>query len=225
MKLSFNFAKNISIRYTLTLFLTLILVLSSCCHQELLNLTTAKNRVKQYYEGGQYDKELDEIVADAKKKFSKIEVKTNSAVIFDVDDTVLLNYEASKKMGFGYIQSIVDEWVSSAQVPAIPQVKDLYDYLLQTGVKIIFLTGRFQDEYDYTYQNLINEGFTTFDTLIVRRPEEQKLPAVEFKSNVRTALTEQGYEIVGNVGDQWTDLDGPYSGIKIKIPNYLYQTK
>jgi predicted secreted acid phosphatase len=119
-------------------------------------------------------------------------------------------------------------WMNGCQVHRFLQflqVKDLYDYLLQKNAKIIFLTGRFQEEYDYTFQNLINEGFTTFDTLIVRRPEEQKLPAVEFKSNVRTALTQQGYDIIGNVGDQWTDLDGPYSGIKIKIPNYLYITK
>jgi len=214
--------------YRASLFLLIIssfLFLSSCCRQELLNLTTAKDLVKNYYEGGQFDKELDEIIADAKKKFSKVEVKPNSAVIFDIDDTVLLNYEASKKMGYGYVKSMVDEWVSSAQVPAIPQVKALYEYLLQRDVKIIFLTGRFSDEYDYTFQNLVNEGFTTFDTLIVRRPEEQKLPAVEFKSNVRTTLTQKGYDIIGNVGDQWTDLDGPYSGIKIKIPNYIYETK
>ena len=214
--------------YRASLFLLIIsssLFLSSCCHEELLNLTTAKDRVKQYYEGGQYDKELDEIVSDAKQKFGGIEVRSNSVVIFDIDDTALLNYEGSKKMGYGYVKSMVDEWVSSAEVPAIPQVKDLYDYLLQRDVKIIFLTGRFHDEYDYTYQNLMNEGFTTFDTLIVRRPEEQKLPAVEFKSNVRTALTQKGYDIIGNVGDQWTDLDGPYSGIRVKIPNYIYETR
>ncbi|MFO7526613.1 MAG: HAD family acid phosphatase [Ignavibacteriaceae bacterium] len=210
---------------TLTLFLTLTLLLNSCCREELLNLTTAKDIVKHYYEDGQFDKELDKIVADAKKQFDKIEVKPNSAVIFDVDDTVLLNYEGSKKMGYGYVKNMVDEWVSTAQVPAILQVKDLYDYLLQRNVKIIFLTGRFHDEYEYTFQNLINEGFTTFDTLIVRRAEEQKLPAIEFKSNVRTALTQKGYDIIGNVGDQWTDLDGLYSGTKIKIPNYLYITK
>ena len=197
-------------------------VFYSCCSVELQNLSDAKAQVQQYYEGGQYDKDLKEIIEDAKDKFSKVEVKQNSAVVFDVDDTVLLNYEASKKMGFGYVKDISDKWVSSAEVPAIPQVKDLYNYLLNKNIKIIFLTGRFHNEYDYTYQNLLNEGYKEFDTLIVRKPEEQKLTAVEFKSNVRTALTKQGYEIIGNVGDQWSDLEGPYSGIKIKIPNYLY---
>jgi len=41
----------------------------------------------------------------------------------------------------------------------------------------------------------------------------------------KTELTNQGYEIVGTVGDQWTDLNGPYSGIQIKLPNYLYEIK
>lgn len=205
------------------IFLVLIFLLSSCCRNELTNLTTAKELVQRYYEGGQFDKELNEIIADAKKQFDKVEVKSNSTVIFDVDDTVLLNYEASKKMGFGYVKSIVDEWVSSAKVPAIPQVKNLYNYLVQRGFKIIFLSGRFYNEYDYTFQNLVNQGFTVFDSLIVRNPDEQKLPTAEFKSNIRKVLTEKGFNIIGNVGDQWTDLNGGNSGVQVKIPNYLYE--
>ncbi len=220
------YKKGLDNRIIISVFITVFaFVFYSCCSVELQNLTNAKKKVQQYYESGQYDKELNEIIADAKSKFSKIETKQNSAVIFDIDDTALLNYEASKEMGFGYVKDISDKWVSSAKVPAIPQVRDLYNYLLNRNIKIIFLTGRFNNEYDYTYQNLINEGYTTFDTLIVRSPEEKKLPAVEFKSNVRTALMKHGYEIIGNVGDQWSDLNGPYSGIQIKLPNYLYEIK
>ena len=91
--------------------------------------------------------------------------------------------------------------------------------------KIIFLTGRNSNEYDVTYKNLIQEGYTTFDTLITQSKDDQKLKPQEFKSKVRTELTNQGYEIIGTVGDQWTDLNGPYSGIQIKIPNYLYEIK
>lgn len=217
------YKKVLNNRIITSVFITVsAFVFYSCCSIELQNLSDAKKRVQQYYEGGQYERDLKEIIENAKEKFSKVEVKQNSAVVFDVDDTALLNYKASKEMGFGYVKDISDKWVSSAKVPAIPQVKDLYNYLLSRNIKIIFLTGRFNNEYDYTYKNLLNEGFTKFDTLIVRRPEEEKLFAVEFKSNVRTELTKQGYEIIGNVGDQWSDLEGPYSGIKIKIPNYLY---
>lgn len=202
-----------------------VLLLTSCCRQELMNLTTAKDKVKKYYEDGQFDRDLDKIIADAKIRIDELNIQHNSVVIFDVDDTALLNYEGSRRMGFGYVKSLVDEWVAGATVPAIPQVRDLYRYLLKKNIKIVFLTGRFHYEYEYTFKNLVNEGYTSFDTLIVRRPEEQELPATEFKSNVRTALTQRGFKIIGNVGDQWTDLEGPYSGIKIKVPNYLYETR
>ncbi|MDT3695515.1 MAG: HAD family acid phosphatase [Ignavibacterium sp.] len=213
-------------RSIIFIFITVsCVVFYSCCPTELQNLSAAKKQVEHYYEDGLFDKELDEIIADAKMKFSKVEVKQNSAVIFDVDDTALLNYESSKKMGFGYVKDIVDKLVSNAKVPAIHQVRDLYSYLLSRNIKIIFLTGRFSNEYDYTFQNLVYEGYSKFDTLIVRRAGEEKLSAVEYKSNTRTALTQQGYEIIGNVGDQWSDLEGPFSGIKIKIPNYLYEIR
>ena len=68
-------------------------------------------------------------------------------------------------------------------------------------------------------------GYTGFDTLLTQRADEQNLKSQEFKSKKRAELTQQGYEIIGTVGDQWTDLNGPYSGIQIKLPNYLYEIK
>ena len=111
------------------------------------------------------------------------------------------------------------------KAPAIPQVKELYNYLLAKGAKIIFLTGRNIPEYNVTYKNLKQEGFEVFDTLITQREYEYELSAQEFKSSKRKELTGEGYEIIGTVGDQWSDLNGEYHGIQIKIPNYLYLIK
>jgi acid phosphatase class B len=101
-------------------------------------------------------------------------------------------------------------------------VKVLYDFLLSKGAKIIFLTGRNFYEYEVTHQNLKNTGYTDFDTLITQIGDETKMKARDFKSGKRHWLTEQGYEIIGTVGDQRSDLEGEYHGIQIKIPNYLY---
>ena len=90
---------------------------------------------------------------------------------------------------------------------------------------MFFLTGRNSSEYDVTHKNLLQAGYTEFDTLITQRAYEQGLKSLEFKSKKRTEFTKQGYEIIGTVGDQWTDLNGPYSGIQIKLPNYLYEVK
>ncbi|RPI59241.1 MAG: hypothetical protein EHM44_12475 [Ignavibacteriales bacterium] len=101
----------------------------------------------------------------------------------------------------------------------------MFTFIFSTkDLKLFFSLAEIQ-EYDVTYKNLIQEGYSGFDTLITQSKEDQKLKAQEFKSKVRTELTNQGYEIVGTVGDQLTDLNGPYSGIKIKLPNYLYEIK
>ncbi|MCJ7649469.1 MAG: hypothetical protein MUP85_12705 [Candidatus Lokiarchaeota archaeon] len=209
--------------------LLILLVIIPSCSPKIANLRTAKDIVKDYYESGKYDEEMNEIIKKAKEKFSKLEIEKSasggSAVIFDVDDTALSNYEISKRLDFGYDKKIIDEWVLSAQLPAIKQTKELYDYLKSKNVKLIFLTGRFIEEYDATFKNLISQGYTGFDTLIVRNEREKKINSQIFKSGVRENLTKAGYDIIGTVGDQWTDLNGPYTGIRIKFPNYLYETK
>ncbi|MCJ7553930.1 MAG: hypothetical protein MUO34_08605 [Ignavibacteriaceae bacterium] len=209
--------------------LLILLVIIPSCSPEIVNLRAAKDIVKDYYESGKYDEEMNEIINDAKEKFSKIEIKKSasggSVVIFDVDDTALSNYEISKRLDFGYDKKIIDDWVLSAQLPAIKQTKELYDYLKSKNIKLIFITGRLTEEYEATSKNLISQGYTGFDTLIVRNEQEKKINSQIFKSRVRENLTKAGYKIIGTVGDQWPDLNGPYSGIQIKVPNYLYEVK
>ena len=205
----------------LTLILNL-LILSCSNDNKPVNLSVAREEVKEYYESGMFDKELDTVIEEAKEEFSEVNFKENSVVIFDVDETALDNYGLAEQMGFGYVYEMNKQWNAELKAPAIPQVKELYDFLLSRGAKIIFLTGRNFPEYNATYQNLINAGYTVFDTLITQIGDETKMKAVDYKSRKRIWLTEQGYEIIGTIGDQWSDLEGLYHGIQIKIPNYLY---
>jgi len=209
-------------KYFLVFF---VLALISCSSSQLVNLRTAKDIVKEYYESGKYNEEMRDVINDAKEKFDKIKPTKNSVVIFDIDETALNNYGLAKMMDFGYVYDLNKKWNEELKAPAIKETQELYFYLLGKGFKTIFLTGRNSNEYDVTYKNLIQEGYTGFDTLITQSKEDQKLKSQEFKSKIRTELTSKGYEIVGTVGDQWTDLNGPYSGIQIKVPNYLYEIK
>jgi acid phosphatase len=193
------------------------------CQDKPVNLSVARESVKEYYESGKFDEELDNVIREAKDKFSKIEFTENSVVIFDVDETVLDNYKLAESMGFGYVYEMNKKWNKDLKAPAIPQVKELYEYLLTKGARIIFLTGRNIPEYEVTYKNLKQEGYEVFDTLITQREHENNLTATDFKSSKRVELIEMGYEIIGTVGDQWSDLEGPHHGIQVKIPNYLYQ--
>ena len=208
-----------------SLSLILVFVLISCSSNEIVNLRTAKDKVKVYYESGQYDEEMNNVIVGAKDKFNKVKPNDKSVVIFDVDETALNNYGLAKMMDFGYVYDLNKKWNEELKAPAIKETQNLYFYLLNKGFRIIFLTGRNSNEYEVTYKNLIQAGYSGFDTLITQREDEQNLKSQEFKVKKRTELTEQGYEIIGTVGDQWTDLNGPYSGIQIKLPNYLYEIK
>ena len=209
--------------------LLFIFLLISCSSNQIVNLRTAKDIVKNYYESGKYDEEMNQVVKDAEEKFDKIKIskfgKDKSVVIFDVDETAINNYGLAKQMDFGYVYDLNKQWNKELKAPAIKQTQDLYYYLLDKGFKIIFLTGRNTNEYEVTYKNLIKDGYKGFDTLITQRKDEQNLSPSEFKSKKRTELNNEGYNIVGSVGDQWSDLEGPYTGIKIKLPNFLYEIK
>ena len=128
-------------------------------------------------------------------------------------------------MDFGYVPEQYDIWEKKGEAKGIKEVLELYNYLMEKGFHTIFITGRKLPSYKATKNNLVAEGFSGFDTLIVKTEDDFNKTALEYKSAKRTELTKSGYNIVGTVGDQWSDLDGPFHGIQVKIPNYLYMIK
>jgi len=207
----------------LFLFIISFFVYSCSNNQdELVNLDTVKKVVGDYYESGRYDEECRVIIDDAFKKIKDVNLTKNSTVVFDIDETSLSNYNHIKEIGFGYCIEIWNEWLNKADGTALYHTKRFYDFLISQNVRIAFITGRYTSTREATITNLINQGYTQFDTLITRNEDELKIPATIFKAGKRRELAELGYEIIANIGDQWSDLEGEYSGIKIKLPNYLY---
>lgn len=50
-----------------------------------------------------------------------------------------------------------------------------------------------------------------------------KLSTISFKSSERKKLQQEGYKIVGNIGDQWSDILGTPEGDRtFKLPNPMY---
>ncbi len=202
-----------------------VVFLFQACASVPVNLGIAKEEIIKYHESGKYDKDVMEAVDKAIDEFKNIKPSGKDIVVFDIDETTLSNYDYSKEFDFGYVAYLWNKWIDSASAPAIPEVKKLYDNLAARGFGIVFITGRKDFQYKPTYKNLINAGYTKFDTLIVRTPSYYKTTAEEYKSAKRTELVNKGYKIVGDVGDQYSDLDGPYHGIQVKIPNYQYIIK
>lgn len=211
--------------FSIILILLFTLPLWTGCElnkKEIPNLADIRSQIKEYHKSGKYDSDLNRIFNRVNLEFSKITPKENSLVVFDIDETTLSNYQFGLDYDFGYNEQIWDEWISQKKAVAIKQVKDFYDMLISKGYKVAFITGRNTSHYNDTKENLINVGYTIFDTLITRRMDELKTSAVTYKSNERNKLVEKGYEIVATIGDQHSDILGTNHGMQVKLPNYQY---
>lgn len=58
---------------------------------------------------------------------------------------------------------------------------------------------------------------------VPRATSESGATALVYKSAKRKELVEAGYRILGNIGDQWSDLLGTYVGNRtFKVPDPMY---
>ncbi|XP_076919064.1 acid phosphatase 1-like [Bidens hawaiensis] len=148
------------------------------------------------------------------------------AWIFDIDETLLSNLPYYVQHGYGseiFDNIQFDKWVIEGVAQAIKPSLDLYNEVLKLGFKIFLVTGRTESKRDVTVNNLINAGFEKWDRLILRGNEDHGKPAVAFKSDKRKEIMEEGYRIIGNSGDQLSDLLGSHVSMRsFKLSNPMY---
>ncbi|MCX8056583.1 MAG: HAD family acid phosphatase [Ignavibacteria bacterium] len=211
------------------IFLSLAFLIGCSTSKEPRNLYYAKLEVRQYFEDTtRYLKDVRKVVEEAKQYVEKnLDTSKNNAAIFDVDETSLFNYEYLRTFDFGFTLESWEAWIDSAKAPPIQPVLDLYKFLKSKGIKIFFITGRHESkskkDIDPTVKNLISVGFVDFDGIFFK-PRSPKMKTSEFKSTIRKQLAQQGYFIFINIGDQYSDFEGEYSGKTFKLPNPAYMT-
>jgi len=86
---------------------------------------------------------------------------------------------------------------------------------------VFFITGRREAVRQPTTENLQEQGFKDWDGLILK-PDASTQPTVTFKSGARAGIEQQGYRIIANVGDQYSDLAGRHEDKAFKLPNPFY---
>jgi len=187
------------------------------------NLALARDKVAAYYESHCYHEEVVELLQKATAHF-KEKVSPNDKLldVFDIDETILSEYWYLKGIQFGYVPELDHAWIMKGEIPAIPEVKKFYDFLLRQGYHIVFITGRRNHEYAATLKNFEREGIAGFDQLITRSPADEKLSIGEYKRRKRMQLEKEGYTIVGCISDQKVDCEGCCAGYIMKLPNYVY---
>ncbi|KAA8517562.1 hypothetical protein F0562_017808 [Nyssa sinensis] len=191
--------------------------------------TQCLRHIEFYMIRGQYDRDLDLIVDHIISYIDSIAVSDDGldAWILDVDDTCISNifYYKGKRYGCDpYDPDGFKTWAHQGGCPAIPAVLRLFNKLIESRFKVFLVTGRNEETLgEATLDNLNNEGFIGYERLILRTVAYKGLSAVVYKSEIRKQLEGEGYRIWGNVGDQWSDLEGDCTGNRtFKLPNPMY---
>ncbi|KAK7858181.1 acid phosphatase 1-like [Quercus suber] len=177
--------------------------------------------------GYQYREDV-QAVADAAYNYAKstpLIKDFRNTWIFDLGDTVLSSfpYYAQPDIAFGgtkYNSTKFAIWVKKGISPAVPGVLDLYKKLQSLGYKIVLISGRSESLRAVTIKNLKNLGFTNWEKLILKQTSDAGTTLLVFKEKKRNELIAQDYRIIGNVGDQWSDIMGEHVGYwTFKVPN------
>ena len=152
------------------------------------------------------------------------------AIIFDIDDTTLTTYDYEIYSNFVYVPDQNAAFVNNAVFPATPGMVDLADWAKDHGYTVFFLTGRPENQRPGTLTNLTNAGYPTASNQVFLK--DQTLPwltsctpgcsSEQYKTLTREHLEKTGYDVVANLGDQFSDLRGGFADRTVKIPNPMY---
>ena len=179
-------------------------------------------------------------------------VKGEKAIVLDVDDTTLAtwNYEIFSNWAFNPTTNAT--FVLGQRFPAVPGMVQMVNDAAGEGYAVFYLTGRPQTQEGATRGNLtsdgvgVDAGYPAPTTLsngedgLFTKPAVADYPdylktacaaeiaagktctTVHYKSATRAHIESLGYEIVGNFGDQFSDLEGGHADRTFKLPNPNY---
>lgn len=220
--------KRINLKFLL-LFLITALLTNISQAREPENLHTAKQRAIFYHDSSEYNFDQEAIVqqaisflADKIAKNKELPEPKKLAVVFDIDETSLSNYKILLSLDFAYHSPHLLTALEEADDPVIQPTLKLYNFAKDNGVSIFFITGRPEELRIFTEANLKGVGFTKWVKLFLKPNEYKEKSVIPYKSGARKSIEAQGYQIVVNIGDQWSDLAGGYAERVFKMPNPYY---
>ncbi|HZA09205.1 HAD family acid phosphatase [Mycobacterium sp.] len=200
---------------------------------EPTNVGDAKIAATQYHDSGQYMTDLAEVAAQAMNWIGTQAPTTNRpAVVFDIDETSLSNWEVIKADDFGYFANgpcnLPDpcpfrSWDLLARSTVIQPTLDTYNMAKSLGMAVFFITGRDEGQRAATEKNLQSAGYTGYNRLIMEPIGVKYQSATDFKAPQRAAIEGEGYTIVANIGDQPSDLAGGHAERTFLLPDPFYR--
>jgi hypothetical protein len=196
----------------------------------------------RYHDSGRYESDLDKVGDRAQdylqQRVAKLEEKADRrcakrrpkpckrpklAMVLDIDETSLSNYEHLADNGFSDASAALATSLFAADAPAIGATLELFEDARDLRVSVFFITGRpgtIEIVRDRTEENLTAAGYEGWKELILNPGDAGG--TVDYKSGARAEIEDEGYRIVLNVGDQDSDLKGGYADKAYKLPNPFY---
>src|SRR5262249_33680765 len=171
------------------------------------NIDTYKRQLIKYHDGGNYIADIAAVM-DAATAYvlGRANEVRRPAVVLDIDETSLSNWDNLKADDFGFIEG----GTCSLQEK------------MPWGFSVGSIGGAIARSIT-TLWNLDRAGFNGWAG-VATRPDDQHGSIVPFKSGERDKVAEK-YTIVANIGDQDSDLEdlkGKSAECSFKLPNPYY---
>lgn len=222
--------RNLLVTFVFSLFVGQSSFSEQVVIKEPENLAFVKKNLIAYHDSGQYNDGISKIIQEA-LYYLRFRIIENSrskeprklAIVLDIDETSLSNYKDLVELDFGgraSKQSLLG--LIEGKDPAINYTKTLFSYAKSHGVKIFFVTGRTESLRTVTEKNLRTEGYKGYEELFMKPNNYQDNSVTPYKTKCRKQIASEGYDIIENIGDQFSDLEGGYADMTFKIPNPYY---
>jgi hypothetical protein len=207
-----------------------------------------ENALRTYHDSGVYDNQIAQVDAVAEKTIDRVVRRARAvkarhrhrhghrrghghrhaakakvkklAVVLDIDETSLSNYSAISADNFTFGTNSQAEATNEIGTAIQPTLK-LYNDAKSRGVTMFFITGRGEATRAHTESNLTREGYSGWKQLYLK-PVGSTATTVAYKTAAREDIEKQGYTIIANIGDQYSDLAGGHAKSAFKLPNPFY---
>lgn len=190
-----------------------------------------------YHDSGEYQRDIALVAKKAVDWIGeRAPLTSRPAVVFDIDETALANWEIIQRDNFGRpIQGPCDlaldgpcgwaAWDNLAKDLVIGPTLSIFKQALASKADVFFITGRPENQRQATEENLRSAGYVGYTRLFMVPDNAQYSSAVDFKAPIRAQIEGAGHKIIANVGDQPSDLLGGYAERMFLLPNPFYRVR
>jgi predicted secreted acid phosphatase len=199
------------------------------------NVGDAGTAARAYHNSGAYPRDL-QLVAHEATSWIKARAPSahQPALVLDIDETALSNWEIIKRDDFGRpISGPADitsagpwgwaAWDQLGRDPAIEPTLEVFRVARAANVTVFFITGRPESQRAATERNLRAVGYKDYAKLFMVPNGAHFASAVDFKMPVRIQIEQLGFTIIANMGDQPSDLLGGHAEKKFLLPDPFYR--